>query len=171
MWALEECKRALNNRGEEGREPEEMQSLGLAGIRFSVPAQEHEDARAASAEDSMDNAERRNAAGDAFELTVGGFGRREEAQKTPTEDKQAASAENSMDAAERRSAAGDGSEVTERRRRKRRRRRRKRQNTNKSPRAQTLRMTLHIEDRSCRRCRTICTEVISTGCLGLRSET
>ena len=53
-WALQECKRALNNRGEEGREPEEMQSLGLAGIRFIVPAQEHEDARAASAEDSMD---------------------------------------------------------------------------------------------------------------------
>ena len=39
-WAMQECKRYLNEKGDEARAPEEMQSSSLAGIRLVASARE-----------------------------------------------------------------------------------------------------------------------------------
>ena len=78
-WAMQECKRNLNEKGSVARAPEVMQSSALAGIRFMAPrgaaddqeSMEYEEATAAPEEVSTEPAEQPGRSGDAPELAEG----------------------------------------------------------------------------------------------------
>ena len=70
-WAMQECKRNLNEKGSEARAPQEMQSSALAGIRFRPPRGAAGDEEAMEYEETTGPAEQAGRSGDAPELAEG----------------------------------------------------------------------------------------------------
>ena len=88
-WAMQECKRYLNEQGGEAKAPEEMQSSSLAGIRFVASApedpEERDEATLALEVSSSNAAEKAQRSGDAADLAEGSAEHAEEPRPEPGE--------------------------------------------------------------------------------------